>query len=87
MLTNLQTGGLYYYHEHDLWEARKTEEGKYLAEQTKLSDDQYDEFKQATNVMNRYGCYENTFDFVLNNLEVKQKDIAWFKTIPKAKEH
>jgi hypothetical protein len=44
--------------------------------------------KQAVSLMNRYGYYENTFDFVLRkNLKVKQEDIAWFKTIPKAKEY
>ena len=43
--------------------------------------------KQAANVMNRYGYYENTFDFVLNSLKVKKEDIAWFKTILKAKEY
>ena len=46
-----------YYHEHGLWEARKTEEGKYLAVQTKLPNKQYDELKQAVNLMNRYGYY------------------------------
>ena len=76
-----------YYHEHGLWEAKKTEDGKWQAVQTKLPDEQYNALKQAVNLMNRYGYYENTFDFVLNNLEVKLEDIAWFKTIPKAKEY
>ena len=77
-----------YYHEHGLWEAKKTEDGKWQAVQTKLPDEQYDELKQAANLMNRYGYYENTFDFVLRkNLKVNEEDIAWFKTIPKAKEY
>ncbi|WP_303813448.1 PAAR-like protein [Apibacter mensalis] len=77
-----------YYHEHGLWEAKKTEDGKWQAVQTKLPDEQYNDLKQAVNLMNRYGYYENTFDFVLRkNLKVNEEDIAWFKTIPKAKEY
>jgi hypothetical protein len=63
------------------------EDGKWKAVQTKLPDEQYNALKQAVNLMNRYGYYENTFDFVLNDLKVKQEDIAWFKIIPKAKEY
>ncbi|QYN43660.1 hypothetical protein GYM75_01815 [Gilliamella sp. ESL0441] len=77
-----------YYHEHGLWEARKTEEGKYLAVQTKLPNKQYDELKQAVNLMNRYGYYlENAWDEKLKKLGVSEENIAWFKSIPKAKEH
>jgi hypothetical protein len=49
------------------------EDGKWKAVQTKLPDEQYDELKQAVKVMNRYGYYENTFDFVLNDLKLNKK--------------
>ena len=52
-----------YYHEHGLWEAKKTESRKWQVFQTKLPNELYNALKQAVNLMNRYGYYENTFDF------------------------
>ena len=76
-----------YYYENGLWEAKKTGDGMWQAIQTQLPKEQYDELKQAVGTMNRYGYFENTFDYVLKRLGVSEEDIDWFKTIPKAKNY
>ena len=76
-----------YYYENGLWEAKKTGDGMWQAIQTQLPKEQYDELKQAVGTMNRYGYFENTFDYILKRLGVSEEDIDWFKTIPKAKNY
>ncbi|WP_295811450.1 hypothetical protein [uncultured Apibacter sp.] len=76
-----------YYYENGLWEAKKTGDGMWQAIQIQLPKEQYDELKQAVGIMNRYGYFENTFDYILKRLGVSEEDIDWFKTIPKAKNY
>ena len=40
-----------YYYEHGLWEAKKTESGKWQVFQTKLPNEQYNALKQAINLI------------------------------------
>ena len=66
--------------------SKKTESGKWQEVQTKLPNEQYNSLKQAVNLMNRYGYYENTFDFVLREkLKVSEANIAGLKPYLKQK--
>ena len=52
--------------------SKKTESGKWQAVQTKLPNEQYNALKLAVNLMNRYGYYENTFNFCFKR-KIKSK--------------